>query len=123
MTFPYEKPVEPASIDMDAGRLASIVERFQHQQTSGAFPGGQMVVRRNGKVLLNVAAGHARGFRSTESITPVDVQTETPFCVFSSGKPLAAIAIAMLEELGLIKGSGGDDGQACCTSYSKSIQR
>jgi len=102
MTFPYEKAVDPTSVDMDANRLAKVVERFRHQQTSGEFPGGQMVVRRYGKVALNVAVGLARGFRPTESTPPVTVQPRTPFCLFSSGKPLAAIAIAMLEERGLL---------------------
>jgi hypothetical protein len=29
MTFPYEKPVELVSVDMEADRLANAVERFQ----------------------------------------------------------------------------------------------
>jgi CubicO group peptidase (beta-lactamase class C family) len=102
MTFPYEKPVELSSVDIDADRLADVVKRFQRQQSSGAFPGGQLVVRRNGMAVLNVAIGLARGFRSTESIMPINVQPQTPFPVYSSGKPLAAIAIAMLEERGLL---------------------
>lgn len=100
MEFPYETPVEPASVNMDADRLADVVQRFRHQQTFGAFPGGQLHVRRNGRVVLNVAVGLARGFRSTEHVTPISVQPQTPFPVYSSGKPLAAIAIAMLGERG-----------------------
>jgi CubicO group peptidase (beta-lactamase class C family) len=102
MTFPYEKPVEPSSENMDPNKLSDVIERFQRQQSSGAFPGGQMVVRRKGKVVLNVATGFARGFRSTEPIKPVKVQPQTPFPVYSSGKPLAAIAIGILEERGLL---------------------
>lgn len=102
MSFPYEKPVEPSSVNMDTSKLSDVIERFQRQQSSGAFPGGQMVVRRNGMVVLNVAVGFARGLRSTESIKPVNVQPQTPFPVYSSGKPLAAIAVAMLEERGLL---------------------
>ncbi len=102
MAFPYENPVKPSSISMDPNKLSEVVERFHRQQSSGAFPGGQMVVRRNGKVVVNVAVGLARGLRSTESIRPVNVQPQTPFPVYSSGKPLAAIAIAMLEERGLL---------------------
>ena len=100
--FPYEAPVDPASANIDANRLADVVERFRHQQTSGAFPGGQLHVRRNGRVVLNVAVGFARGFRSTEDVEPLDVQPQTPFPVYSSGKPLAAIAIAMLEQRGCL---------------------
>lgn len=102
MSFPYETPVEPSSVNMNTNKLSDVVERFQRQQSSGAFPGGQMVVRRNGRVALNVAVGFARGLRSTESIEPVNVQPQTPFPVYSSGKPLAAIAVAMLEERGIL---------------------
>lgn len=102
MSFPYEKPVEPSFVNMDQDKLSNVVKRFQQQQSSGAFPGGQMVVRRNGMVVVNEAVGLARGLRSTEAIETVNVQPQTPFPVYSSGKPLAAIAIAMLEERGLM---------------------
>lgn len=102
MTFPYEKPVEPSDANIDLKKVSDVVERFHRQESSGAFPGGQMVVRRNGKVVINVAVGLARGLRSTESVKDVSVQPQTPFPVYSSGKPLAAIAIAMLEERGLL---------------------
>ena len=101
-TFPYEDPVAPESVNMDAGRLARVVEFFQSQQLSGAFPGGQLVVRRTGKLVLNDAVGIARGFRPSEPIPPVQVQPQTPFPVLSAGKPLAAVAIAMLEDRGAL---------------------
>lgn len=102
MTFPYELPMDPFSVNMDSLKLSNVIERFKQQQLSGAFPGGQLVVRRHGKMVANVAIGIARGFRSTESITPIIVTSHTPFPVYSTGKPLAAIAIAMLEERGLL---------------------
>ena len=102
MTFPYENPIDPSLVNMNSDGLLDVVKRFRHQQSSGAFPGGQLVVRREGKVVLNVAIGIARGFGSSESIMPVNVQPQTPFPVYSSGKPLAAIAIAILEERGLL---------------------
>ncbi len=99
-TFPYEELAAPETVNMDAGRLAKVVEHFCNQQLSGAFPGGQLVVRRFGKLVLNEAAGVARGFRTSETITPAVVQPTTPFPVLSAGKPLAAVAIAMLEDRG-----------------------
>ena len=99
-TFPYEDPVKPESVNMDSGRLARVVELFQSQQLSGAFPGGQLVVRRTGKLVLNEAVGIARGFRPSELIPPLQVQPQTQFPVLSAGKPLAAVAIAMLEDRG-----------------------
>jgi CubicO group peptidase (beta-lactamase class C family) len=101
-TFPYEGSVEPASVNMDAGRLARVVELFNSQQLSGSFPGGQLVLRRNGKLVLSEAIGIARGFRPNEPIPPAQVHTQTPFPVFSAGKPLAAIVIAMLEDRGVL---------------------
>lgn len=100
--FPYEAPADPASAKMDAARLADVVRRFRHQQSSGAFPGGQLHVRRHGKVVLDEAVGLARGFRAGEGEKPLPVRPQTAFPVYSSGKPLAAIAIAMLEERGLL---------------------
>ena len=61
-----------------------------------------MVVRRNGRLVLNEACGIARGWRPEENLAPVEVRTDTPFPVMSAGKPLAAIAIALLEDRGLI---------------------
>ena len=101
-TFPYENSVEPESVNMDAGRLARVVELFNSQQLSGSFPGGQLVLRRNGKLVLSEAIGIARGFRPNEPIPPMQVQSTTPFPVFSAGKPLAAIVIAMLEDRGVL---------------------
>ncbi len=101
-TFPYEDPVEPESVNMNADRLARVVGLFQSQQLLGSFPGGQLVLRRNGKLVLSKAMGIARGFRPSESIPPVQVQSQTPFPVLSAGKPFAAIAIALLEDRGIL---------------------
>ena len=100
--FPYESPVEPESVNINPDRLARVVERFQRQQSSGSFPGGQLVLRRDGRLVLNKAIGVARGFRPNESMSPVPVQSQTPFPVLSAGKPLAATAIAMLEDRGIL---------------------
>lgn len=102
MAFPYEDPVDPESAKMDAGKLAAVVDRFQKQQENGSFPGGQLAVRRKGKPVLNLAIGVARGYRSGEDNSPLPVSPQTPFPVLSAGKPLAAIAIAMLEERGAL---------------------
>ncbi len=101
-TFPYDSSVEPDSVNMDPERLARVVARFQDQQRSGLFPGGQLVMRRNGSLVLNEAIGIARGFRPGEAGPAMQVQSETPFPLFSAGKPLAAIAIAMLEDRGVL---------------------
>jgi CubicO group peptidase (beta-lactamase class C family) len=101
-TFPYEGLVEPEAVNMDAGRLARVVARFKNQQLSGSFPGGQLVLRRNGQLVLNEAIGVGRGIRPIEAAPGMQVQSQTPFPLFSAGKPLAAIAIAMLEDRGTL---------------------
>ncbi len=102
MIYPHDNPVKPESVQMDPGKLAKVVERFCNQQRSGSFPGGQLVLRRYGKVVLDEAIGLARGFRPGEAHPPVAAQPGTPFPVLSAGKPLAALAIALLEERGLL---------------------
>jgi CubicO group peptidase (beta-lactamase class C family) len=99
-TFPHETPILAASADVDVTRLEKIVAQFNRQQRTGAFPGGQLAVRRRGKLVLNHAVGIARGFRPKEAITPVQAHPQTPFPVLSAGKPLAAVAIALLEDRG-----------------------
>ena len=82
--------------------LTSVVGLFKKQQTSGAFPGGQLVLRRAGKLVLNEALGIARGLRAQEARPPMQVQSNTPFPVLSAGKPLAAICITLLEDRGML---------------------
>lgn len=98
--FPYEHPVDAASVRMDDGKLANVVEKFRRQHSAGAFPGGQLVVRRYGKLVVNETVGLARGYRKDEAAPPIQVTPQTPFPVYSCGKPLAAIVIAMLEDRG-----------------------
>jgi len=100
--FPFDEIVEPSSIGMKASKLNNVIERFRKQHASGAFPGGQLVVRRKGKVAVNVAIGVARGFRPDESSSALETLSKTLFPVYSTGKPLGAVAIAMLEDKGFL---------------------
>lgn len=77
-----------------------MTKRFVLQQARGRFPGGQLVVRRRGRLALNVAVGVARGLRPEEQ--PVQVTAATRFAVFSASKPVVALALAMLEERGAV---------------------
>ena len=85
---------------VDAGLITRVVARFKAQQSSGAFPGGQLVVRRNGKLIVNEAIGLARGYRKNETAPAIQATPETLFPAYSCGKPLAAIVIALLEDRG-----------------------
>jgi len=100
--FPYEAAGEPASVGMDKRGLDQAVTLFRSQYGKYMFPGGQLCVRRGGKAVLNEAIGTARGWRKDEGIFPVEVRPETPFPVLSAGKPLGAVAVAMLEDRGVL---------------------
>jgi CubicO group peptidase (beta-lactamase class C family) len=73
---------------------------FEKQHREGRFPGGQLVVRHRGQVVLEHVVGNARGFRAGEEVMPVTPTTR--FAVFSASKAVVAIALAMLEERGVI---------------------
>jgi CubicO group peptidase (beta-lactamase class C family) len=93
--------VGPARAGMDPERVARLVARFHAQQAAGVFPGGQLVVRRRGVVVVDTAVGIARGFRAGEC-TPVAYTPETRSGLYSAGKPLVGIALALLESRGVV---------------------
>lgn len=78
--------------------MERVRQLFERQQARGAFPGGQLVARRGGEVVLDLAVGVARGFRAEESAPATPVTSATRFAVFSASKPVVALALAMLED-------------------------
>jgi CubicO group peptidase (beta-lactamase class C family) len=58
--------VDPARAGMDPARVARAIEKFRSQQEAGVFPGGQLVVRRHGHLVVDEAVGIARGFRVSD---------------------------------------------------------
>src|SRR6476469_315565 len=82
--------------------MQRVRQLFERQHAKGAFPGGQLVVRHRGQVVLDVALGTARGFRPEENEPRQPVTPETRFVVFSASKPVVAVTVAMLEERGLV---------------------
>lgn len=95
-------PADPARAGLDPARATAIIERFRQQQAKGVFPGGQLVVLRRGVLAIDEAVGVARGVRAEEGEAPVAYTRETQSCLFSAGKPLVAIALALLESRGLV---------------------
>jgi len=86
---------------MDEHKLQRVKQLFLRQQEQGLFPGGQLVVRRHGHVTLNVSCGVARGWQGRGG-NILAVKQDTPFPVYSTGKPMAAVIIAMLEKEGVL---------------------
>jgi CubicO group peptidase (beta-lactamase class C family) len=95
--------VDVAGAGMDAGRVAQVVSRFRRQQARGVFPGGQLVVRRRGRLVVDEAVGVARGLRANEGEPRLEFTRERRSGLFSAGKPLVAIAVAVLEQHGAIE--------------------
>lgn len=100
--YPYEPAADAAEVGMDPDGIRKVARVFLGQQQRGEFPGGQLVVRRGGKVVLKLACGIARGWQARGGDTLINVQDDTPFPVYSTGKPMAAVVIAMLESQGLL---------------------
>jgi CubicO group peptidase (beta-lactamase class C family) len=84
-------------------RAARVADLFRRQHERGLFPGGQLVVRRRGEVLLEAAAGIARGVRQEEGVPAEPVTSATTFQVMSASKGVVAFAIALLEDRGLLE--------------------
>ena len=92
-----EERVDPRAADMRLERVERAVSLFRRQQARGRFPGGQLVVRRRGVLVIDEAVGVARGYRPEEGEEPVPYTAKTRGGVFSAGKPLVGIAVAILE--------------------------
>lgn len=92
--FPYEFASVPYS-----KRVAQVATQFEKQLACGSFSAGQLVVRQGGQVLVNLAAGKGRSLADESELS---VGPETMFPVYSAGKPMAALCIAMLQQRGLV---------------------
>jgi CubicO group peptidase (beta-lactamase class C family) len=100
--FPYEPPAPRRTSELDERLLAQTLVRFAAQQVRGRFPGGQLVARWRGRVIARLCVGVRAGWRAEEGAARVPVAHDTPFAVFSAGKPVVALAVAICEERGLL---------------------
>lgn len=100
--FPYEPATWLSGSGLDERRVAKTLVRFAAQQVRGAFPGGQLAVRWRGEVIARLAVGVRRGWRAEEGVPREPVLHTTPFAVFSAGKPVVALAVALCEDRGLL---------------------
>jgi CubicO group peptidase (beta-lactamase class C family) len=85
---------------IDLEKLERLKARFRRQQADGVFPGGQLAVMQGGRLLVDEAVGIARGFRGEEPSVPFTPELRSG--LFSAGKPLVGIAVALLEQQGRI---------------------
>jgi CubicO group peptidase (beta-lactamase class C family) len=93
---------------VDAGMTFKSVDRIWKSAVdlykSGVHPAVQLCVRREGKVIVDRAIGHARGNgpQDPPEAEKVLATTETPYCVFSTSKGITALVVHMLDERGLL---------------------
>lgn len=80
-----------------------IWQAARHWYEAGMHPAIQLCLRHNGRVVLNRAIGHGWGNAPTDppDAEQVPVATDTPFCVYSAAKGIAATVVHMLVERGV----------------------
>jgi CubicO group peptidase (beta-lactamase class C family) len=95
---------DPAAGGMDRRAVESIWDAARALYQTGVHPAVQLCLRRNGRVLIDRAIGHARGNGPGESkdARTVLATPETPFCVYSTSKAVTAMVVHMLHERGAL---------------------
>jgi CubicO group peptidase (beta-lactamase class C family) len=96
--------VEPEAVGMTRTQVRRIWAAARALYRSGVHPALQLCVRRNGRVVVNRAIGHASGNgpRDGDEVAKVPVTPEVPFCVFSTSKAVTALVIHLLQERGAL---------------------
>jgi CubicO group peptidase (beta-lactamase class C family) len=96
MSFPLT-PAAPASLDLDAGALARLVEQITRHVADGRYPGAQIAVARHGKVALVRSFGDAR-------LDParVPASDDTLWLLYSNTKVLTACGVWLLADRGAL---------------------
>jgi CubicO group peptidase (beta-lactamase class C family) len=84
----------PASVGLDAGRLAQLDDVLRAKLTAGRLPGWALAVGRRGLLTHVSMAGH----RDMEARLPVE--PDTLFRIYSMTKPVTAVAAMILHERG-----------------------
>src|SRR5438045_2449063 len=84
---------DPESLGVSLRTINRIWTAVRELYKTGVHPAVQLCLRRNGRVVLDRAIGHARGNGPHDARdTPKELATtETPFCVFSASKAVTAM--------------------------------
>jgi CubicO group peptidase (beta-lactamase class C family) len=95
---------DATSAGIDAETVEHIWEGALDLYRSGVHPGLQLCLRREGKVVLDRAIGHARGNGpdDPEDAVKSPMTTEVPACIFSASKAVTAMVVHKLDERGLL---------------------
>ncbi|MFO1406655.1 MAG: serine hydrolase domain-containing protein [Steroidobacteraceae bacterium] len=90
---------DPGRVGMTRAGVDAIWRSVERIYATGMHPGISMVVRRHGQIVLKRAIGHARGNGPGDrGERPVPMTPETPVCIFSASKAMAAMTVHLLSE-------------------------
>jgi CubicO group peptidase (beta-lactamase class C family) len=95
---------EPSAGGMDEESVESIWDAAVDMYKTGVHPAVQLCLRRDGKVMIDRAIGHARGNgpSDTKETEKVLATPDTPFCVYSTSKGITAMVVHLLHERGAL---------------------
>lgn len=88
--------------EVDSAAVERIWDAATHWYRAGMHPAIQVCLRRNSKVILNRAIGHAwgNGPHDPADAERIPVRTDTPYCVYSAAKAITTTVTHMLVERG-----------------------
>lgn len=91
---------DPATVGLEPETVERIWEGATDLYRAGVHPGLSLCVRREGRVVLDRAIGHARGNGpdDAEDVPKTPMLPETPACIFSASKAVTAMVIHLLDE-------------------------
>lgn len=91
--------VHPESVGMTVEGVDAIWRAARNMYATGMHPGLSLAIRRHGKVVVKRAIGHARGNGpGDEDPEPVPMTPDTPVCLYSASKAMAAMPVHLLSE-------------------------
>jgi CubicO group peptidase (beta-lactamase class C family) len=99
MTIAFKEEADPASVGMSREGVDAIWSAVERLYASGMHPGISLVLRRHGRVVLKRAIGHSQGNGPGDhTARPVRMTPDTPVCIYSASKALAAMTVHLLSE-------------------------
>ena len=95
---------DPRAVGVDPKAIERIWQSVERLYRSGIHPAIQICIRRDGRVVLHRAIGHARGNGPDDDRqTPkIPVTTDTPFNLYSASKAVTAMVVHLLDERRLL---------------------
>lgn len=101
-TIRHEAEVDPRQAGMTEGERDAIWRSVERIYRGGTQPAIGLCIRKRGQVVLDRTIGHARGNGPGDNgNTPKVLATpDTPFCMFSTSKAVAAMVVHLLDQRG-----------------------